>query len=199
MVLTESEIVTSSPAPPPPHSAMSLKQRLSVVLISALALGLGSCASTPSGESKAAQGSKKLQVMTTFVPITNFTKAVAGDRAQVTQLLPSNIGPHDYKAKPEDIQKLASADVLVENGLELEAFLEDMVKNADNDKLAVIDSSKNVALILNEEEHAEGEAHSEGEEHKGEEQAEGKEQAEGGHDHGENNPHIWLDPKQVMQ
>ena len=35
----------------------------------------------------------ELQVVTTFLPITQFTKAVAGDRAQVSQLLPPNTGP----------------------------------------------------------------------------------------------------------
>lgn len=218
------------------------KYQLSIALLSALALG--SCASTPSGETNSTQGDSKLQITTTFLPITNFTKAVAGDRAQVTQLLPNNIGPHDYQAKPEDVQKLAKADVLVMNGLEMEAFLEDMVKNAGNNELAMVDSSKGIAVIPNEEEHgddhdehkgekhgdehdhddhegedhkdddhAEGkdhdhdEDHAEGEDHKDEDHAEGKDHdeekdhAKGGHDHdhGENNPHIWLDPKRAIQ
>ena len=201
------------------------KRQLSIALISALALS--SCASAPSEESNAAQNSDKLQVMTTFLPITNFTKAVAGDRAQVTQLLPNNVGPHDYQAKPTDVQKLASADVVVKNGLEMEVFLEDMVKNAENSELTVIDSSEGIAVIPNEEEHGEheGEEHAEhdhegkehaeheGEKHEdeehaehgheGEEHAEGKDHAEGNehaeHDHGENNPHVWLDPKRAIQ
>lgn len=163
-------------------------------------------------------------MITTFVPITNFTKAVAGDRAQITQLMPNNVGPHDYQAKPEDVQKLAKADVLVMNGLEMEAFLEDMVKNADNSDLAMVDSSEGIAVIPNEEEHGdehkgkkhgdehdhedhEGEDHDEGHDHGDEEHAEGKDHdeekdhAESGHDHdhGENNPHIWLDPKRAIQ
>lgn len=175
------------------HLSRSHRQ-LSLALISALAVGLGSCTSTPSGGPNAAQSDKKLEVMTTFLPITNFTKAVAGDRAQVTQLLPNNVGPHDYQAKPEDVQKLTTADVLVENGLEMEAFLDDMVKNAGNNKLTVIDSSQGITTIPNETEHEHGE-----EEHQGKEHTEGEEHAEGGHDHGENNPHIWLDPKRVIQ
>lgn len=213
-----------------PHSSRPSrlqKYQLSIALLSALALG--SCASTPSGEPNSTQDDSKLQVTTTFLPITNFTKAIAGDRAQVTQLLPNNIGPHDYQAKPEDIQKLAKADILVMNGLEMEAFLEDMVKNAGNPELAMVDSSEGIAVIPNEEEHgdehkgekdehdhedhegedhAEGkdhEDHAEGEDHKDDDHAEDKDHgeekdhAEGGHDHGENNPHIWLDPKRAIQ
>jgi hypothetical protein len=88
---------------------------------------------TPSqSQSPIAVATDKLQVVTTFLPITQFTKAVAGDRAQVTQLLPINVGPHDYQATPEDAQTLSKADVLVQNGLEMEEFLEDLVKHAGN-------------------------------------------------------------------
>mgnify|MGYP000471325740 CR=1 FL=1 len=222
--------------PNPSHPSRLQQCQLSIALLSALALG--SCASSPSGDPNTTQGDSKLQVTTTFVPMTNFTKAVAGDRAQVTQLMPNNIGPHDFQAKPEDIQKLAKADVLVMNGLEMEAFLEDMVKNAGNSELAMVDSSEGIAVIPNEEEHGdehkgekdehdhedhEGEDHAEGKDHedhtededhedhaegedpKDEDHAEGKDHAEkedhaeGGHDHGENNPHIWLDPKRAIQ
>jgi zinc transport system substrate-binding protein len=93
-----------------------------------------------------------------------------------------NIGPHDYQAKPEDAQKLSQADVLVQNGLEMEAFLDDLVKNASRPELKVIDSSAGVATIATEE--IEGETH-EGEAH--------------AHEHGEFNPHIWLDPKRAIE
>jgi zinc transport system substrate-binding protein len=131
----------------------------------------------------------KLQVVTTFVPMTQFTQAVAGDRAQVTQLLPPNIGPHDYQSKPEDVQKLAQADVLVQNGLEMEEFLSDLVKNAGNGKLKTIDTSQGVPTIEDDTEHA---GH-------GDEKPPAGSPASTAHDHGAANPHIWLDPKRVMK
>ncbi|MGC1308379.1 MAG: zinc ABC transporter substrate-binding protein [Phormidesmis sp.] len=76
--------------------------------------------------------------------MTQFTQAVAGERSQVTQLLPDNVEPHDYQAKPEDAQKLAQADVLVENGLNLESFLTDLVNNAGNKNLTVVDASEGI-------------------------------------------------------
>jgi zinc/manganese transport system substrate-binding protein len=174
----------------------NLVRRLSVAVVSAIALSLGSCATnapTTSSGSPQAQSSpsaKRLVVVTTFIPITDFTKAVAGDRAEVTQLLPTNVGPHDFQAKPEDAQKLAKADVLVENGLGLEEFLDDLVKNAENANLKVIDSSKGIQTITTES--------IEGHDHDHEHGAEEK-KAEAGHDHGEFNPHIWLDPKRAIQ
>lgn len=176
------------------HLKMRLRQshgmvrRLSVAMVSAIAMGLGSCESnapSTSSESPQAQLSPattdELQVVTTFLPITQFTKAVAGDRAEVTQLLPTNVGPHDYQAKPEDAQRLAEADVLVQNGLEMEEFLEDLVANASNPDLKVVDSSEGIATISNED--VEGHEHAE----------------ESYHHHGEFNPHIWLDPKRAIE
>jgi zinc transport system substrate-binding protein len=168
-------------------------RRLTVVVVSAIAVSLGSCATnTTSTSSESPQpttaAADELQVVTTFLPMTQFTKAVAGDRAEVTQLLPTNVGPHDFQAKPEDAQKLAKADVLVQNGLEMEEFLEDLVKNAGNANLKVIDSSKGVKTISNEA--IEGHDHEQGADPKKE---------EAGHEHGAFNPHVWLDPKRAIQ
>lgn len=182
--------------------------QLSMAIISAITFGLGSCAASPTSSSVesteaestdtevAAASEDELQVVTTFLPITQFTMAVAGDRAEVVQLLPLNVGPHDYQAKPGDAQAIANADVLVKNGLEMEFFLDDLIENAGNADLMIIDSSEGVATVANlkeedSHEHEHDHEHSEGEDH---EHAEAAHE----HDHGELNPHIWLDPKRVI-
>jgi len=186
----------------------NLVRRLSVVVVSAIAVSLGSCqtnAPTTDSDSQAqsttAAATGELQVVTTFLPITQFTKAVAGDRAEVNQLLPANVGPHDYQAKPEDAQRLAEADVLVQNGLEMEEFLEDLVENANNPDLQIIDSSEEITTIANEE--VEGDSHKEEEDHAHDhdhDHEEGEDKAEEGHHHhGEYNPHVWLDPKRAIE
>lgn len=171
----------------------------------AIALGLGSCATTtPTSETEssdatdaevAAAPADALQVVTTILPITQFTTAVAGDRAEVVQLLPINVGPHEYQAKPGDVQAIADADVLVKNGLEMEFFLDDMIENAENADLVVIDSSESIATLAVDEEH--GHSHEEGHDHaEGEAHVEGEEHD---HAHGEFDPHVWLDPKRAIE
>lgn len=139
-----------------------------------------------------------LKIVTSTLPVNNFTKAVAGDRANVTYLLPPNVGPHDYQAKPEDVRTLAEADVLVKNGLGIDEYLDGLVENASNANLKIIDTSEGVQTIANEEVEGHGAGEHEGEEHEGEhihEEAEA-----GGHEHeGEFNPHIWLDPKRAIE
>lgn len=175
----------------------NLARRLSVVVVSAIALSLGSCARNPSATSlespqeSTTAATDELQVVTTFLPITQFTKAVAGDRAEVNQLLPPQIGPHDYQAKPEDVQRLVKADVLVQNGLGVEEFVEGLVQNAGNANLKVIDSSQGIQTITTESIEGDAHDHSHG--------ADEKAEIGHGHDHGEFNPHIWLDPKRAIQ
>lgn len=181
---------------------MFFQHRSSFLLASLLALGLGSCSSTPSSESQAtnnetakATSEQELQIVTTFLPMTQFTQAVARDRAEVTQLLPTNTGPHDYQAKPTDVQTIANADILIQNGLELEVFLEDMIANANNPDLVVIDTSEGIATIAYEDD---GHDHHDHSDHDHDHDHDHGEEAES-HDHGEFDPHVWLDPKRAME
>jgi len=196
---------------------MFFQHRSSFLLASLLALGLGSCgpsATSPSesqetnNETAEATSEEELQIVTTFLPMTHFTKAVVRDRAEVTQLLPTNTGPHDYQAKPTDVQTIANADVLVKNGLELEVYLEDMIANANNPDLVVINTSEGIATIAYGEE--DGHDHHDHSDHDHEEKAESHDHGEKteshdheeqghSHDHGEFDPHIWLDPKRAME
>jgi len=210
---------------------MFFQHRSSFLLASLLALGLGSCGPTATSpnespetnnETAEATSQEELQIVTTFLPMTHFTKAVVQNRAEVTQLLPTNTGPHDYQAKPTDVQTIANAHVLVKNGLELEVYLEDMIANANNPDLVVINTSEGIATIAygeedghdhhdhsdhDHEEKAESHDHGEKteshnhEDHDHGEKTESHDHEEQGHshDHGEFDPHIWLDPKRAME
>jgi zinc transport system substrate-binding protein len=185
---------------------------LKLVAIGSLLLGLASCTapnSTPSSSDSVATDLSRedtiteLQVVTTILPITQFTKAVVGDRAEVINLLPTNVSPHDYQASPADVLKLAEADVLVQNGLEIEAFLEDVVANAENPDLVVIDASAGIVPIASEAIEKTDVGHEESEhEHDHEHESEKAEHDDHEHDdhaHGEYNPHVWLDPKRAIE
>jgi zinc transport system substrate-binding protein len=123
----------------------------------------------------------KTKVVTTFLPIYLFTKAVAGNVADVEILVPPGTEVHEYQATPENVKAIATANVLVKNGLGLEEFLENTVKNAENTKLVEIDASKGIKP-LNEISPV---------------VKTGKE--EEAHAHAQGNPHVWLDPVLAKQ
>ncbi|AFY28273.1 metal ABC transporter solute-binding protein, Zn/Mn family [Cyanobium gracile] len=158
--------------------------------LSALLLGCRPAVQAPEAQPPQAQAGRadRPRVVTTFLPITLFTRAVAGDCAEVSALIPAASGPHDFQARPGDVAALKNARVLVKNGLEMESFLDKLVKGAENPDLKVIDSSRGIATLENPE--ASGESKAEAHDDHGHDHA---------HDHGPINPHIWLDPVRAAQ
>ena len=89
-------------------------------------------------------------VLSTTFPIHQIVRQVTAGRAglSVVQMLPSQMGcPHDYALTPQDMYKLARADVFVVNGLGLEEFLGSPLKKA-NPHLFILDSAKDITQLL---------------------------------------------------
>lgn len=110
-----------------------------ILVLLALSVATG-CNQSPRQE-VSRQQLEKINVVATFLPIYWFSKAVAGDLAQVEVLIPPGAEVHEYQATPGNVQAIAQADVLVKNGIGFEEFLAGTVKNAGNTKLIEIDSS----------------------------------------------------------
>lgn len=125
----------------------------------------------------------KIKVVTTFLPVYLFTKAVTGDVANVEILVAPGTDIHEYQGTPANVKAIATAKVLIKNGLGLEEFLADTIKNAENTKLVEIDASRGIQAInkispidttaAGEHDHD--------------------------HQHQSGNPHIWLDPVLAKQ
>jgi zinc/manganese transport system substrate-binding protein len=148
-----------------------------------LLLGCGAMP-PPQGTGPQASGGRpdRPLVLTTVLPITLFTRAVAGDCAEVRALIPAASSPHDFQANPADLAALGEARVLVTNGLGLEDFLGRLLEGAANPGLRVIDSSRGIATLENQP-------------------AAAAPPADHAHDHahGQVNPHIWLDPRRAAR
>jgi zinc transport system substrate-binding protein len=155
-------------------------RRTALLLASSVAVALGSCAPGTTDVAEVESPEKcvatvDLTVMTTILPITQFTNAVVGDRAEVIPLMPTNVDPHDFQASPAGCAGLGNADVLVKNGLEMEFFLDDLIANAENPDLVMIDSSEGIAVVSNEA--VEGHSHGKADDH------------DHGHDHDHDHDH----------
>jgi zinc/manganese transport system substrate-binding protein/manganese/iron transport system substrate-binding protein len=86
-----------------------------------------------------------LKVVTTTTQITDFATVVGGDRAKIYSVLKANVDPHDYEPTPADLDAIANADVLVQNGVGLEKWFQDTLKSA-HPKGLVVDASKGVTI-----------------------------------------------------
>lgn len=80
------------------------------------------CICTGCGE--AAVESEKPQIYTSFYALCDFAKEIAGDKADIYNLVPAGAEPHDWEPTAKDMAKLNSADILFYNGLGMEAWIE---------------------------------------------------------------------------
>ena len=140
----------------------------------------------------------ELNVLCTTFPIHQIARNVAQGREGVALqlMLPAGMGcPHDYALTPQDMRKLAAADVLAVNGLGLEEFLGAPVLAANPD-LETIDTSAGIPDLLEyAHEHSEAE-----EDHDHEAEAEDGHDEHGHHHPREGvNPHLFASPRQAAR
>ena len=61
-------------------------------------------------------GDGKLQVYTTFYAMSEFAKAVGGDKAEVHCITPTGSEPHEFEPTAADIAKINKADLFIYHG-----------------------------------------------------------------------------------
>lgn len=94
---------------------------LPLAVLAALTAGCGSD-EQPAGPA--------LDVVATTSIAADIVSQVGGDDAEVTELIPDSVSPHDFQASAQDRQRIADADLLVEFGTGLEATVPDDVAPA---------------------------------------------------------------------
>lgn len=112
------------------------KARSSFIIGSILLLGfgIGGCDSTPTTKpetTKATNTAKKEQkvILTTFTVLADMTKNVAGDKAIVESIVKPGAEIHGYEPTPSDLVRAKNADLILDNGLNLERWAERFYNN----------------------------------------------------------------------
>lgn len=75
----------------------------------------------------------RLVVLTTFTVIADMTREVAGDRVEVVSITKPGAEIHGYEPTPSDLKKAAQADLVLENGLNLESWFEQFISLASGE------------------------------------------------------------------
>lgn len=79
----------------------------------------------------------EISVVASFLPMYEFTKAVAGDRADVHLMVSGGADPHQYEPSAQDVAAVNEADVLVYSSEEMEFWVESLLNAVENDNLVV--------------------------------------------------------------
>lgn len=123
--------------------------------------------------------STKTQIVTSIFPVYEIVREVAGDQADVHLMVGASEGAHHYEPSAQAIMRVNEADAFIYSSEEMEFWVNDMLAVVENDGLHTVELSENMDLaITTEEEHDD---HEEDDSHDG-------------HDHGNIDPHIWLNP-----
>lgn len=174
-------------------------------LIMALALMLGTALAgcADNDQNTADNGEDKLKVYTTIFPVQDFTKKIGGDAVDVESIYPANTDAHTFEPSTKDMVAMAEGDAFIYSGVGLEGFAEKATATLKSEDVKIIKAGEGIELAEashDEEIHEEHEDEEDHAEHSGEENHD--EHADEGahaHDHGDKDPHIWLDPALSIQ
>lgn len=147
-------------------------KKLGIVFLGLVASLLVACSSQ-----KASNG--KLNIVTTFYPVYEFTKQVAGDEANVQLLIGAGTEVHDYEPSAKAVATIQDADTFVYENENMETWVPSLLKTLDTKKVNVVKATGDMLLLPGSEEEEEHD-HS-GEDH-----------------HHEYDPHVWLSPQRAI-
>jgi zinc/manganese transport system substrate-binding protein len=82
-----------------------------------------------------AGAAEKLRVVATIPDLKVLTEAVGGDLVEVVSLTRGTQNAHEAEIRPTMMLKLRRADALIENGLELDAWIDVAVSGANNPRI----------------------------------------------------------------
>ncbi len=186
-----------------------MKKVLSIILAVILTAG---CLSGCKFGGKS-DGSGKLQVVATIFPEYDWVMNILGDnpsKAEVTLLLNSGVDLHNYQPTADDILKISTCDLFIYVGGESDRWVDDVLRNATNKNMVVINLLDVLGDAVKEEEVVEGmqedehdHDHEDGDDdHDHEDGGEDHDHEDGDedhdHEHGEEpeyDEHVWLSLK----
>ncbi len=133
-----------------------------------------------------APDARAADVVVSLKPIHSLVAGVMGDTGAPRLLLGGAASPHTYQMRPSEARALSDADLIVWIGEAMETFLERPIENLGSEaEVVTLHEASGLRLLPNREgglwEDHESEVHVD-------------EHDDHGHDHGEYNMHVWLDP-----
>ncbi len=112
--------------------------------------------------------SDKLQVISSFYPLHEFSVNIGQDKVDAILLVPVGVEPHDWEPTVKDVQRMQTSDLIIINGIGFENWVDNLEETGYQGE--IVDTSNGILVKeQDEEEHDE-------------------------HGHDEGDPHIWLNP-----
>lgn len=137
------------------------------ILISIMMIG---CKDNKVSKEDLGNKEEKVKVYATIFPLYDFARNIGKDKIDLNYIVPPSGEPHDYEISAKMVKDIQNSNILIKNGLGVDAFADNIASESDNLKI-VIASDGVEKLKYDEEDHSE---------------------EENVHKHGEYDPHVWL-------
>lgn len=113
------------------------------LLLSLIMFGVcvGACGPPDAGSSDSDSG---LSVVTDVSFLADIAQNVAGDRLQVTALVPLGADPHSFQATPSDAERLAAADLVIINCEGLSPSLDQLIRGTVGPGVQVVEAAAGI-------------------------------------------------------
>ena len=126
---------------------------------------------TNTNQQFSAVDNSKLQVISSFNPLHEFSQIIGQEKINAILLVPVGVEPHDWEPTIKDVQQMQKSDLIIINGIGFENWVDDLIDN-EYDGI-IVDTSKGIMATK-----------STNVKHVDEEDG----------DHHLGDPHIWLNP-----
>lgn len=122
---------------------------------------------------------EKVKVYTSFYPYYDFVSQVGGEAVEVNLVVPKGTDPHSFEPTPRVLADIEASDIFIYNGLEFEPWVAGVLELLEDKDTIIINASNGLDLIKLKDNHNHDHDHE--------------------HEHkGDFDPHIWLDPNNVI-
>jgi ABC-type Zn uptake system ZnuABC Zn-binding protein ZnuA len=98
-------------------------------ILTACGASAGSSAPPSAGSPAITPGPGAIKVVTTTTVFADIVQSAGGTRVDARSIIPPGVGPEDYEPKPDDARSLATAQLIVSNGVGLDDFLDRLLSS----------------------------------------------------------------------
>lgn len=99
----------------------------------------------------------KLQVISSFNPLYEFSQNIGQAKVDVTLLIPVGVEPHDWEPTIKDVQRMQNADLIIINGIGFENWVDNLEETGYSGQ--IIDTSNGILIKTEEISSVSGDPH----------------------------------------
>lgn len=169
-----------------------MKKLFSIILAASLvAFSLTGCNKSSSQPPAVADEASTFNIVTTIFPPYDFAREIAGDKADISMLLPPGAESHSFEPTPQDIIAIQNCDLFIYVGGESDVWVDDILHSMGDKAPRTLTLLDCVDAV--EEETVEGmQQESHDHEHEDEHEHEHEEEVE-------YDEHVWTSPKNAIK